>query len=127
MVRIAPNWAHVSGTVLGVEDPHDTSGFLEVTISIDAIRSVARARNLFEQQPGEMVRVLMSPDLVERLRVRPGCGLEADVRRADLHRSFVHPERIQVSPPPEDVDEGEVAPAEMAASGENGPREEGES
>ena len=116
MVRIAPNWAHLAGTVLEVEDTHDASGFLEVTVGVEAIRSVPRARNLFEQEPGETVRVLMPPDLVERLGVRRGCALEADVRRADLHRSFVHPERIEVLPPPDEKGSVEADPHERDPS-----------
>jgi hypothetical protein len=98
MVRIAPNAARVRGTVTGVQDTGDPSGFLEVTIQVADIGSVPKTRNLFEQQPGEVVKVLMSAPLVERLNVRTGVELEAEMRRADLHRSFVRPERIRVGP-----------------------------
>jgi hypothetical protein len=97
MVKIAPNWARLRGTVVGVQDTADPSGFLEVTVRVADIGSIPRTRNMFEQQPGEVVKVLIAPPLVARLDLRPGVELEADVRRADLHRSFAHPERIRVA------------------------------
>ena len=98
MVKIAPNAAQVRGTVTGVEDTGDPSGFLEVTIRVADIGSLPRSRNMFEQQPGEVVKVLMAPDLVKRLDVRDGVEVEAQVRRADLHRSFVNPKTVRVGP-----------------------------
>ena len=106
-----------------VEETHDASGFLEVTVDVKAIRPVPRARTCFEQEPGDTVRVLISPDVVERLGVRPGCALEADVRRADLHRSFVHPERIAVLPPPDGTDAAEAAAPEADHAAETDPHE----
>lgn len=96
MVKIAPNAAQVRGTVTGVEDTGDPSGFLEVTIKVADIGSVPRSRNMFEQQPGEEVKVLMAPSLVDSLDVRSGVEVEAEVRRADLHRSFVNPKTVRV-------------------------------
>jgi hypothetical protein len=98
MVKIAPNSAQVRGTVTGVEDTGDPSGFLEVTIRVADIGSLPKSRNMFKQQPGEVVKVLMAPDLVERLDVRDGVEVDAEVRRADLHRSFVNPKTIRVGP-----------------------------
>jgi hypothetical protein len=96
MVKIAPNSAQVRGTVTGVEDTGDPSGFLEVTIRVADIGSLPRSRNMFEQQPGEVVKVLMAPALVESLAVRDGVEVEAEIRRADLHRSFVNPKTVRV-------------------------------
>ncbi len=108
MVRIAPNGAHLRGTVVGVEDTGDPSGFLQVTVRVADIGPIARTANMFEQQRGEEVRVLMAGPLVAKLKVRPGMELEADVRRADLHRSFVNPERVSVSPGGEDISAGDA-------------------
>jgi hypothetical protein len=96
MVQIAPNWARVSGTVVSVSDAGELAGFLEVTIKVADITSLPKTRNLFEQGPGEVLKVLMPEGLVARLNLRSGVKVEADVRRADLHRSFVHPERIRI-------------------------------
>jgi hypothetical protein len=96
MVQIAPNWARVSGTVVSVGDEGELAGFIEVTIKVAVIASLPKTRNLFEQGPGEVLRVLMPEGLVVRLNLRSGVKLEADVRRADLHRSFVHPERVRI-------------------------------
>ena len=106
MVRIVENWARVEGTVVSVRDVGDASGFLQVEIRVGAVGAVEGHRQLLRAGPGEVVPVLMDPELVRRLDVRDGCHVEADVRRADLARSFVHPGRIEVQPPgaqPDDV------------------------
>jgi hypothetical protein len=112
MVKIAPNAAQLRGTVTGVEDTGDPSGFLEVTIKIADIGSVPRSRNMFEQQPGEEVKVLMSPAVVDGLGVRSGVEVDAEVRRADLHRSFVNPKSIRVG-----VAEADAVPTDDAPRG----------
>jgi hypothetical protein len=99
MVRMVENWARVEGTVVAVSDVGDPSGFLQVGIRVHALGGVEGSPQLLRAMPGEVVPVLMDPDLVKKLDVRQGCRVEADVRRADLQRSFVHPDRIHVQPP----------------------------
>jgi hypothetical protein len=65
---------------------------------------------MFEQQPGEVVKVLMAPALIDRLEVRSGVQLEAEVRRADLHRSFVNPKRVRVGSASDEPSATEDAP-----------------
>jgi hypothetical protein len=100
VVRIVENWARVQGTVVGVRDVSDPSGFLEVSLELAAIGSVPGTRNMFSQAPGEVIQVLMPASMIESLGVRDGSRVAADIRRADLHRSFVHPERVEVEPDP---------------------------
>jgi hypothetical protein len=125
VVRIVENWAHVQGTVVGVRDVADPSGFLEVSLQVAAVGSVPGTRNMFSQAPGEVIKVLMPASMIESLGVRDGSRVAADVRRADLHRSFVHPERVEVEPGPAgraatiDAADGERAvPAAGDQSGE---------
>jgi hypothetical protein len=96
-VQIAPNRSHIRGRVVGVRDPDDPSGFLEVTVELHEVSSTPKMRSMVRQRAGESIPVLMAPDLVERLGVREGVVVDGDIRRADLHRSFVQPDRIDVS------------------------------
>lgn len=104
MVRIAPNSAHVRGTVVGVQDVGDPSGFLQVSLRVADVASVKGTRNLLRAAPGDELLVLMAPDAVERLSVRPGVELDCEVRRADHERSFVHPDRVLVQAPDTEPD-----------------------
>ena len=94
MVRIAPNWAHVRGVVLDVADVGDPSGYVSVSLELADVAAVPGERNLLRSVPGEQLQVLMAKDAIDRLGVRPGVELDADVRRADLH-ALLRPSRAR--------------------------------
>ena len=79
-------------------DVGDPSGYVSVSLELADVAAVPGERNLLRSVPGEQLQVLMAKDAIDRLGVRPGVELDADVRRADLTRSFVHPERVRVEP-----------------------------
>jgi hypothetical protein len=121
MVRAAPNWSHVRGVVLDVADVGDPSGYVGVSLRLADVAAVPGERSILRSVPGEQLQVLIATDVVERLGVRPGVELEADVRRADLTRTFVHPDRVRVQPadpgivadevPSPDADDDEQEPS----------------
>jgi hypothetical protein len=102
-VQIAPNRSHIRGRVVGVRDPADPSGFMEVTVELDEVSPAQNMRSMVRQQAGESIPVLMAPDLVERLGIREGVVVDGDIRRAGLDRSFVQPDRIRVAAVDEDT------------------------